>query len=111
MKAAQTLSEKNMAFELQRFVRQTEALNSGALTLDDATVTNGPALYTYESAADALTAILAAGYFNSQWKNLFVGDFILATGNGVTALFRVSAIDTTLKTVTIVQVLSLSTAV
>lgn len=89
-----------MAFDLQRFVRQTEAFNSGALVVDSGTI-NGPALYTYESATDTLANISAAGYFNSLWKSLFVGDLLMITGNAVTGLYRVSAVDATLKTVTI----------
>lgn len=90
-----------MALNLQRFVRQTEAFNSGALTVDDGIV-NGPALYTYESADDTLAVITGAGYFDSQWRSLSAGDFFMITGTDSTGLFRVSAVDATLKTVTLV---------
>lgn len=90
-----------MTFNLQRFVRQTEAFNSGALTVDDGVV-NGPALYTYESADDTIAQIGTAGYFTEDtYKSLCVGDFIIATGTDASNMFIVSAIDVDTKTVTL----------
>lgn len=81
-----------MAFELQRFVRQTEAFNSGAQTVD-AGVINGPALYTYESATDALATIAAASYFDYVYKSISVGDFFMITGTDASSLYIVASIN------------------
>ena len=81
-----------MAFELQRFVRQTEAFNSGAQVVD-AGVINGPALYTYESATDALATIAAASYFNTVYKSISVGDFFMLTGTDASSMYIVASIN------------------
>lgn len=89
-----------MAFELQRFVRQTEAFNSGAQVVDSGIV-NGPALYTYESATDTIAQIGTAGYFDSEWRSLCVGDFFICTGLDASNMFIVDAIDQTTHVVTL----------
>lgn len=92
-----------MALNLQRFVRQTEAFNSGAQAVD-AGIVNGPALYTYESADDTIAQIGTAGYFDQDlWRSLCVGDFIIATGSDASNMFKVSAIDADTEVVTLVS--------
>lgn len=89
-----------MTFELQRFVRQTEAFNSGAQVVDTGIV-NGPALYTYESATDTIAQIGTAGYFDSEWRSLCLGDFFICTGSDASNMFIVDAIDQTTHVVTL----------
>ena len=89
-----------MAFELQRFVRQTEAFNSGAQVVDNGIV-NGPALYTYESDTDTIAQIGTAGYFDSEWRSLCLGDFFMCTGSDASNMFIVDSIDQTTHVVTL----------
>lgn len=82
-----------MTFNLQRFVRQTEAFNSGAQVVDNGIV-NGPALYTYESADDTIAQIATPGYFDQDvGKSLCLGDFFMVTGTDASNMYIVDAID------------------
>jgi hypothetical protein len=96
-----------MAFNLKRFTRVSLADNTGALTLQDATVVNGPALFTYESAADTIAQISAANYFNDEGSiyDLKVGDYIIANGTDGSNILIVATVDTTTspKTITVVS--------
>jgi hypothetical protein len=52
---------------------------------------NGPTLWTYET-ADALTAVDAAGYFSAAADKLQVGDWIFARCNSTTfGIFVINA--------------------
>lgn len=53
---------------------------------------NAPKLYTYRSAADAINAIKADGYFNGLFKNLETGDVIIASGTTGTVMGAVNAV-------------------
>lgn len=95
-----------MAFDLRRFTRVSLADNAGALTLQDSSIVNGPALFTYASATDAIATIEAANYFNDEGSiyDLQVGDVIIAEGSDASTMLQVATVDTTTspKTITVV---------
>ncbi len=96
-----------MSFDLKRFTRVSLADNTGALTLQDSTIVNGPALFTYQSAADTIAQISAANYFNNEGSiyDLKVGDYIMANGTDASNILIVATVDTTTspKTITVVS--------
>jgi len=100
-----------MAYDKDRFVRQTVAFNSGELTVTknpDQTpvLVNGPAWFTYASADDALATISAADYFAEQVLDLAVNDRIDCTGSDASAVLRVTAVDKDAGTVAVISYLS-----
>ena len=86
-----------MAFDLDRFTRTTVAFNSGVETLSDSSVVNGPALFTYATAADNLAAVAAAGYFNpeSVIYDLNVGDILMCICSDGNQTLTVATVDRT----------------
>jgi hypothetical protein len=82
-----------MAFDRDRWSRVSLADNTGAVTLADASVVNGPAFFTYKNAADSLATIAAANYFSDAAFDLAIGDFIMATGSDGNTIEVVSAVD------------------
>jgi hypothetical protein len=88
-----------MAFDINRFTRQTLAFNSGAVTTDDGTE-NGPALFTYKSATDNAAAIAAADYFADVVYDLAVGDIIMTLSSTTNAILVVATVDRDAGTVT-----------
>jgi hypothetical protein len=86
-----------MAFDLNRFTRTTLAFNSGAITLTDSSVVNGPALFTYATADDNAAAVAAAGYFNpvSAIYDLAVGDIIMGNASDASFALKVATVDRT----------------
>lgn len=89
-----------MAFNDQRFTRQTLAFNSGRVTIDGPAYTNGPALFTYASATDNAAAIAAANYFAPAVFDLAVGDIIMTLGSDANATLVVATVDRDAGTVT-----------
>lgn len=85
-----------MAFDIRRFTRVSLADNTGALVLQDSTVVNGPALFTYQSATDTIAQISAANYFNPEGAiyDLHVGDIIIAEGSDASNMLIVATVDT-----------------
>jgi hypothetical protein len=90
-----------MTFDITRWTRQTLAFNSGALVLDGPLTENGPALFTYQSAADALATIAAANYFSSQVRDLAVGDVIIVNGSDASSMYIVATVDRDAETITV----------
>ena len=87
-----------MAFNEARFVRQTTAYNAGQITTaENPSVTpvlsNGPAIFTYASATDAIATIAAANYFADVVYMLSVNDRIDATGSDASNMYLVAAVD------------------
>lgn len=84
-----------MAFDITRFSRQTLAFNTGRLVLDDASVRNGPAFFSYASATDALATISAANYFNNEGAiyDLQVADVIMVIASDANSFLEVTAVD------------------
>jgi hypothetical protein len=84
-----------MAFDLTRFSRQTLAFNTGRLVLEDATVRNGPAFFSYASATDSVATISAANYFNNEGAiyDLQVADVIMVIGSDANTFLEVTAVD------------------
>lgn len=84
-----------MAFDITRFSRQTLAFNTGRLVLEDATVRNGPAFFSYASASDSIATISAANYFNSEAAiyDLAVADVIMVIGSDANTFLEVTAVD------------------
>lgn len=94
-----------MAFNLNRFTRQTLAFNSGQLTASfNPSVTpelvNGPAMYSYASDTDSLAVIGAPNYFSSVIESLYVNDWIFVTGSDASAFYQVLTVDYDAKTIT-----------
>jgi len=89
-----------MAFNDNRWTRQTLAFNSGAVTVDGPAIENGPALFTYASATDNAAAIAAANYFAPAVYDLAVGDIIMTIGSDANATLVVATVDRDLQTVT-----------
>jgi len=85
-----------MAFDFNRFTRTTLAFNSGAVTLDTGSISNGPAHYTY-STSDSLATVAAANYFNpeSVIYDLQVNDLIVCVCSDGNEYLRVATVDTT----------------
>lgn len=90
-----------MAFSLNRWSRQTLAFNTGKVTLADASIIEGPAMFTYASAGDAIATIAAANYFSAVAFDLAVGDYIFATGSDASSMYLVAAVDRTVSPATI----------
>jgi hypothetical protein len=87
-----------MAFNVNRFVRQTLAYNAGQITTAENPSTtpilsNGPAWFTYASAGDAIATIAAANYFADVVYDLSVNDRIDITGSDASGLYLVSAVN------------------
>ncbi len=97
-----------MAFEIQRFVRHTNAYNSGqiATTFNPATPTvyeNGPAIFSYASATDAIATIGGANYFADVVYDLAVNDLIFCVGSDASLIYQVATVDRDAQTVTLVS--------
>jgi hypothetical protein len=95
-----------MAFDINRFVRVTSAYNAGQITTSfnpSATpaLSNGPAVFTYASAADTVAQIGAADYFASMVYDLAVNDWIFATGSDASAFYQVLTVDRDAGTITL----------
>lgn len=95
-----------MAYQDNRFVRQTLANNAGQLTttINPSAVSvlvNGPAFFTYASATDAQAVIAAANYFAPAVNDLAVNDLIFTRGSDAFAFYTVTAVDRVAKTITV----------
>lgn len=90
-----------MAFSANRFTRQTLAFNAGAVTLTDASIVDGPALFSYASAADAIATIEGANYFADVVYDLAVGDVIIANGSDASNMMIIATVDRSAGTVTV----------
>ena len=82
-----------MAFNDQRFTRQTLAFNSGRVTIDGPAYTNGPALFSYASATDAIATVTAADYFADVVYDLAFGDLIFIDASDADGIYLVDAVD------------------
>jgi len=91
-----------MAYNDQRFTRSTLAFNSGQVVLDGPTDTNGPAIFSYASATDAIATVTAANYFASAVYDLAVGDIIIIEASDANGMYYVDAVNQTAGTVTVV---------
>jgi hypothetical protein len=91
-----------MAFNDQRFTRHTLAFNSGRVTVDGPAYTNGPAIFSYASATDAIATVTAANYFASAVYDLAVGDIIIIEASDANGMYYVDAVNQTAGTVTVV---------
>jgi len=89
-----------MAFNDSRWVRQTLAFNSGVVTTDSGPE-NGPALFTYASAADNIATVTAANYFADVVYDLAVGDIIMIEASDADGMYIVATIDRDLGTITL----------
>src|ERR1700744_5437729 len=97
-----------MAFEISRFVRHTNAYNSGQITTkfnpDPATVIeNGPAIFSYASATDTAAQIGAADYFADVVYDLAINGLIFCVGSDASAFYQVATVDRYAGTVTVVS--------
>lgn len=95
-----------MAFDTKRFVRQTLAYNAGQITTAlNPSVTpilsNGPAMFSYASATDAIATIAAANYFAPVVLDLSVNDFLFVVGSDAANFYTVTAVDRDAGTITI----------
>lgn len=92
-----------MAFNDQRFTRQTLAFNSGRVTIDGPAFTNGPALFSYASSTDAIATVTAANYFADVVYDLAVGDLIFIDASDADGIYLVNAVDRDAGTVSVVS--------
>lgn len=95
-----------MAFSSNRFVRQTTAYNAGQITTTfnpeaGAVIENGPAMFTYASATDAIATIVAADYFAPVIYDLAVNDRIDITGSDASGIYLVATVDRDAGTITL----------
>ena len=91
-----------MAFNDQRFTRHTLAFNSGQVVLDGPTDTNGPAVFSYASATDAIATVTAANYFADAVYDLAVGDIIIIEASDANGMYYVDAVNRTAGTISVV---------
>lgn len=89
-----------MAFDMNRFTRTTLAFNSGKVALDDASIVNGPAVFTYASAADSVATIGGSNYFAEAVYDLEVGDWIMGNGSDASFALKVATISRSAGTIT-----------
>lgn len=97
-----------MAFEILRFVRQTDAYNAGQISTTfnpnaPAVLENGPAIFSYASATDNIAAIGVADYFADVVYSLSVNDLIFCVGSDSSAFYQVATVDRDAQTVTVVS--------
>jgi hypothetical protein len=90
-----------MAFNPQRFSRVSLADNTGQLTLQDSTVVNAPAYYTYCSATDSVATVSAANYFASDFVlfDLKPKDVIMCVCSDANTFLQVVAVDSSAGTI------------
>ena len=91
-----------MAFNDQRFTRHTLAFNSGRVTVDGPAYENGPAVFSYASATDAIATVTAANYFADAVYDLAVGDIIIIEASDANGMYYVDAVDRAAGTVSVV---------
>jgi hypothetical protein len=95
-----------MAFDIKRFVRATNAYNSGQITTSlnpssTPVLSNGPALFTYASAGDTIATIGGANYFAEVVYDLAVNDFIMCVGSDSSLIYQVATVDRDAGTITV----------
>lgn len=95
-----------MSFDINRFVRQTLAYNAGQITTAmnpsvTPVLSNGPAMFTYASAVDAIATIAAANYFADVVYDLSVNDRIDITGSDASGVYIVATVNRDAGTVTL----------
>ncbi len=95
-----------MVFDINRFVRQTEAMNAGQITTSfnpsvTPALSNGPGMFSYASAVDNIAAIGAANYFSDVCYSLSVNDLIFAVGSDAAAYYLVAAVNRDAGTITV----------
>lgn len=91
-----------MAFNDTRWTRQTLAFNAGRVVTDQGPE-NGPALFSYASATDAIATVTAADYFSPAVFDLAVGDLIFIDASDADGIYLVDTVDRTAGTVTVVS--------
>lgn len=95
-----------MAFDLGRFTRVSEAMNSGQFQTNynpDPTVVyiNGPGVFSYASAIDTIATIGGANYFAEQVNSLSVNDLIFCVGSDASLIYQVATVDADAGTITV----------
>lgn len=81
-----------MAFDKNNWARQSEAMNTGAVSVDSV-LYNAPAVFSYRSADDNSAAVAGADYFANARYDLAVGDIIDAQGSDTLQRLSVAAVD------------------
>lgn len=91
-----------MTFNPQRFSRVSLADNTGQLTLQDSSVVNAPAYYTYCSATDSVATVSGANYFASDYTlfDLKPKDVICCVCSDANTFLQVVAVDSSAGTIT-----------
>ena len=95
-----------MTFDLGRFTRVSEAMNSGQFQTNynpDPTVVyiNGPGVFSYASAVDTIATIGGANYFAEMVNSLCVNDLILCVGSDASLIYQVAAVNADAGTITV----------
>lgn len=85
-----------MAFTLANWACISTSLNQGQLTVTpfggSPTLLNAPNLYAYQSPTDSIAQISGANYFLPNYKNLCVGDWIMASGIDASSILIVDTV-------------------
>lgn len=89
-----------MAFELQNWSRSTTASNSGIGPGGE----GGMAIFTYQTAVDALAVIIAANYLGPIVYEISVGDLLYLRGTDGVKSYEVTVLDRAAGTLTVVLV-------
>jgi hypothetical protein len=90
-----------MAYNDARFTRHTLAFNAGRVALADASLVNGPAMFSYASSTDAIAVVVAANYFAPAVRDLAVGDLIFIAASDAQGIYTVDTIDRDAGTITL----------
>lgn len=90
-----------MAFNINRWGRQTLAFNSGRVVLQDASNDNAPAFFTYASSTDDLSTVEAANYFSEVVFDLAVDDLIFLKASDDSDYVTVATLNRELGTITV----------
>jgi hypothetical protein len=88
-----------MAFNKDNWARQSDAMNTGAVSVDSV-LYNAPAMFSYRSAADNSAAIAGADYFAGAVYDLAVGDVLTCQGSDTLQTLSVATIDRAAGTIT-----------
>lgn len=95
-----------MAFNIDRWGRQTTTFNAGRVVLQNGSSDNAPAYFTYASTTDTISTISTANYFSEVVYDLALDDMIYASGSDDEEFFVVTIIDRAAGTITVEGIIS-----
>lgn len=90
-----------MAFNINRWGRQTVTFNAGRVVLQDAANDNAPGFFTYATSVDSLATTEAANYFSNVVFDLAVDDVIFIKASDDAEFVTVATVDRAAGTITV----------